>query len=176
MNQLFLILFTFSMMNPVTLVDFSSGSSLSQWVIINDGVMGGKSQSKIYLNDAGNAVFSGDVSLENYGGFASVRYQFEQIPIAGYENIILYLKGDGKKYQFRVKAELSDRHSYISYFETSGEWQQIEIPLNKMFASFRGQKLNIPDFAAETIAEISVLIGNETAESFALEINKIELK
>jgi NADH dehydrogenase [ubiquinone] 1 alpha subcomplex assembly factor 1 len=71
---------------------------------------------------------------------------------------------------------LSDRHSYISYFETSGEWQQIEIPLNKMFASFRGQKLNIPDFAAETIAEISVLIGNETAESFALEISKIELK
>lgn len=176
MKLLSLLFSLFLMMNTIILVDFNSQSDLSGWQIVNDGVMGGKSRSTFRLNEAGNALFSGDVSLENYGGFASVRYQFEKLKIEDSDTIVLHLKGDGKRYQFRVKSNWSDRHSYIAYFETNKEWQQIEIPLREMYPSFRGQKLKISNFAAEKMAEMSFLIGNGEQESFVLEIKKIELK
>ena len=55
------------------LFDFDSEEKSGQWYIVNDGVMGGISESEITLNDDGTATFRGDVSLENNGGFASVR-------------------------------------------------------------------------------------------------------
>ena len=42
------------------------------WRSINDGVMGGLSSGGMRLED-GIAVFSGTLSLENNGGFSSVR-------------------------------------------------------------------------------------------------------
>ncbi|MFN4198010.1 MAG: CIA30 family protein, partial [Flavobacterium sp.] len=52
----------------------------------------------------------------------------------------------------------------------------IEIPLNRMYPSFRGRTLNLPNFEANTIEEIAFLIGNKKNESFTLLIDKIELK
>ena len=164
------------MMNSSVIVDFNSQSDLSGWQVVNDGVMGGKSRSTFQLNEAGNAVFSGDVSLKNFGGFASVRYQFENFQIEDSDTAVLHLKGDGKRYQFRVKSNSRDRHSYIAYFETNKEWQQIKIPLREMYASFRGQRLNMPTFDAEKMAEMSFLIGNGEEELFELMIAKIVLK
>ena len=56
------------------LFDFSKDSDLSDWTIVNDGVMGGVSQSDLIINADGNGLFSGKVSLDYNGGFASVRY------------------------------------------------------------------------------------------------------
>lgn len=96
--------------------------------------------------------------------------------ISGYEKAIIRLKGDGKEYQFRIKANLNERASFINTFKTSGEWQVIEIPLNKMEPTYRGNKLNQPNFSANQIQEIRFMIGNGKAESFKLEIDKIELQ
>ncbi len=164
------------MMNSKVIVDFNSQTDLVGWQVLNDGVMGGKSRSTFQLNESGNAVFSGDVSLKNFGGFASVRYKFENLKIEDSDTIVLHLKGDGKRYQFRVKSNSRDRHSYIAYFETNKKWQQIKIPLREMYASFRGQRLNMPAFDAENMAEMSFLIGNGEEESFVLEIKKIEIQ
>lgn len=37
--------------------------------------MGGKSSGDFYINESGNGVFEGFVSLANNGGFSSVRYR-----------------------------------------------------------------------------------------------------
>ena len=52
-----------------TIVDFTVNSKLYSWAIVNDVVMGGKSTSTISINTEGNAVFKGEVSLENNGGY-----------------------------------------------------------------------------------------------------------
>lgn len=52
---------------------FDTPASTQNWQPINDGVMGGISSSQIRFDLAGHAVFEGVVSLENNGGFASVR-------------------------------------------------------------------------------------------------------
>lgn len=163
-------------MGKLLLFDFSSTDDWSGWEVENDVVMGGNSSSKLERSVEGNAVFKGTISLENNGGFASVQYHFAPKNIKGYEKALIVLKGDGKDYQFRIKSSLKDRASYIYTFKTTGDWQTVEVPLQKMEPVYRGKKLNLPNFSANEIQEIRFLIGNKKAEDFRLEIDKIELR
>ena len=111
--------------------------------------------------------------MENNGGFSAVRYYFPQKETTGFSKFVIRLKGDGKQYQFRVKAKQDEYFDYILLFATTGEWQTIELPFDKMVASFRGQLLNRPPFSGTSMLEIGFLIGNKKAESFALELDEI---
>ena len=157
------------------LFDFNKNADLSNWAIVDDVVMGGRSDGYMEINPEGHAVFYGEVSLENNGGFSSVRYRFTEKNIAAYSHIKIRLKGDGKRYQFRVKSDQNDRHAYIYHFQTSGGWQTITIPLSEMAPQFRGRKLNMPNYPAETLAQLAFLIANKKAENFKLEIDNIVL-
>ena len=168
-----LLLFT---MNSHTLFDFTKNADIDAWRIVNDGVMGGLSKSSFALNTEGHGVFSGTVSLENNGGFASVRYRPKKTKVTDYEKVVIRLKGDGKAYQFRIKDDLGHRYSYIGSCTTSGDWQEIEIKLNTMYPAFRGRKLDIPNFSEAAIEEIAFLIGNKKNEDFELTLDKIELQ
>lgn len=158
------------------LFDFNNDRDLSGWYVVDDGVMGGRSAGNLEINEDGNGIFFGDVSLENNGGFSSIRYRFEQRDISPHQLCKIRLKGDGKRYQFRVKTDKYDRHSYIFHFETSGEWQTIQIPLAEMYPAFRGRKLNMVNYPAHQLEELSFMIGNKKAESFKLELDWIELE
>ena len=163
-------------MNPIIIFDFSTKSDLNNWQVVNDGVMGGTSRSKFYLNSEGHGCFDGTVSLENNGGFCSVRYEFTRIALDINKIICLRIKGDGKDYQFRVKTKKSDAHSYIYPFRTSGEWQNIEIPVTDFYPSFRGRKLDIPNYDGSNLEQIAFLIGNKKEENFQLLLDRTEVK
>lgn len=146
------------------------------WKTVDDDVMGGRSQSKFTTDEKGHGVFYGVVSLENNGGFSSVRYRFDKVSITSYTKAFLRVKGDGKQYQFRVKSSKSESHSYKYYFDTDKSWQVIEIPLKMMEPTWRGMKPNLPNYPVETISELGFLIGNKKAEKFDLKIDKIWLE
>jgi hypothetical protein len=77
----------------------------------------------------------------------------------------------------KVSLENNDDYfSYITTFKTSGKWETVELPLNEMVPSFRGRKLDLPNYNGNTIVELTFLIGNNKAESFALELQKAFLK
>lgn len=156
--------------------DFSENSSIHNWKIVNDGVMGGVSKASIKLNAAGHAEFKGTVSTANNGGFASVRYRFNKKDISGKKTIKIYLRGDSKSYQFRVKFKSSDYYSYITTFSTSNNWESIKIDLKDLYPAFRGYKLNQSNFNSSSFEEIAFLIGNKKNEPFKLEIDKIEIE
>ncbi len=160
----------------MVIFDFNKESDLVNWMVVDDVVMGGRSAGEFNINEAGNAVFRGKVSLENNGGFSSVRYRFKEKEAENYSKFVIRLKGDGKGYQFRAKSDQYDRHSYIYNFQTTGDWQTIEIPMNEMYPGFRGMKLNMPNFPAKKMEEIAFLISNKKAESFKLEIDWIGLE
>jgi hypothetical protein len=163
-------------MSPTIIYDFQKDATTANWRVVDDGVMGGLSQGKLKIDAEGNGEYSGTVSTENNGGFSSLRYRFNAIEASEEQNIVLRIKGDGKKYQFRVKDKVNQYHSYIYEFQTTGEWQTIKIPLAEMYPSFRGRKLNIPNFNHSQIEEIAFLIGNKKAESFELVIDQIEVE
>lgn len=156
--------------------DFNKTSNIGKWLIVDDVVMGGKSSGTFSLDTNGHGVFAGVISLENNGGFSSVRYSMEKNIEKKQTKIRIRLKGDGKQYQFRIKSNSKDYYSYITSFNTSGEWQEIVIPLKDMYPSFRGRKLDRPNFSKSKIEEIAFLIGNKKQETFVLHLDKIALE
>jgi len=156
--------------------DFNINNNIFNWRTMNDAVMGGKSKSAFYLNEEGKGVFKGVISTKNNGGFSFLRYRFEKLNILGFKKVIIKLKGDGKGYQFRVKTSKNDQHSYTSFFQTSGEWQTMEINLSELLPVFRGIKLKMPNFSEGQFEEIGFLIGNKINEKFELVIDRITLE
>jgi hypothetical protein len=149
--------------------------SADDWYLVNDVVMGGRSNGHFQLSEQGHGIFSGQVSLENNGGFSSIRHDLKTQAIDPKGSIVIRLKGDGKRYQFRIKANKDDYYSYLHYFETSGEWEEIKLDLADFYPSFRGRKLAKPNFDQGQIEQISFLIANYRAETFRLEIDRISL-
>ncbi|WP_245892026.1 CIA30 family protein [Polaribacter glomeratus] len=176
MKYILFILILFSLMSSKIIFDFNKKSNLQNWVIVDDVVMGGESSGSFKLNEDGFGVFQGRISLDNNGGFSSLRYRFQKIAIDDNTQIVIKLKGDGKNYQFRIKSNSGDYYSYILPFSTSGEWQEIKIPLKEMYPSFRGRRLDQPNFSDDAIEEVTFLIGNKKNENFKLLLDTIELK
>jgi len=171
---LFILLIT--TMQTATIFDFNKKADITNWTIVDDVVMGGRSSGNFYLNKEGNGVFEGRVSLENNGGFSSLRYDFDEISTKPYSKIVIKVKGDGKSYQFRVKSKSADYYSYVTSFDSSKDWETIEVSLADMYPAFRGRNLDMPNYDKESIEEIAFLIGNNKAETFKLEIESIVLK
>lgn len=153
--------------------DFSRESNIKDWYVVDDRVMGGRSQGSMVLSAEGHGIFDGRVSLENNGGFSSVRYQNEGITSEAYSKFRIRLKGDGKNYQFRVRSHLREYQSYVYEFSTSGDWQVVDIPFREMYPSWRGMKQDMPNYPGKVAREFSFLISNKVKENFRLEIDRI---
>ena len=162
--------------NALSIFDAKQEGGCSVWYVVDDGVMGGLSRGRLTNSDDGYCLFSGYVTTDNNGGFSSIRYSFDKKTVSEYKQIVFKIKGDGKMYQFRIKDNSRERYSYISSFETSGDWETVKIPLNAFYPSFRGYRLDIPNFSGNYMEEVAILIGNKVKESFALEIEKIYLE
>jgi NADH dehydrogenase [ubiquinone] 1 alpha subcomplex assembly factor 1 len=155
---------------------FEKGLNLSGWEVEDDIVMGGRSRGRLEINEAGNAVFTGRISLDNDGGFSSIQYTFDPVAVSKYTTLVLGLKGDGKPYQVRVESERRARHAYTAGFQTSGDWETIEIPFASMVAIRHGDRLDLPNYPGQQLSRIQILFGNGAAESFELEIDRLWLK
>jgi hypothetical protein len=128
------------------LFDFSQSIDIQNiWGALDDVVMGGVSDSSIRVGD-GVAIFSGRVSTENSGGFASVRTRnFEPaIDLSGYTGIELTVKGDGNRYKFLVRDDDSwDSVGYSHSFDTvSNEWGTVQIPFASLIPVFRAKTVS----------------------------------
>ncbi|MEJ6794458.1 MAG: CIA30 family protein [Flavobacteriales bacterium] len=176
MKLLIFFIALFMSVNTSSIFDFKSNSDIQNWFVVNDDVMGGRSTSTFTIDKDGFGAFQGTISLQNNGGFSSVRYRFDSQEVKDDSKIVIRLRGDGKAYQFRIKPNTTTYFSYIYNFETSGEWQEIEIPVKEMYPSFRGRRLNKSNFSDDKIKELAFLIGNKKEETFKLLIDKIELK
>jgi NADH dehydrogenase [ubiquinone] 1 alpha subcomplex assembly factor 1 len=156
-----------------SIYSFTTQNSVSEWRIVNDGVMGGISKSSLLLTSSGHGKFAGHVSLANNGGFASIQLNKKIGLTLENKLILLRVKGDGKQYEFRIKAKTSQNASYVHPFSTSGEWQLIKLPLAQFYPQFFGRILDSPNFNFQTIEQLSFLIANKREEDFELLIDFI---
>lgn len=163
------------MIQSQLIFDFDRNTNPNDWRIIDDVVMGGRSNGQFTIDSDGNGVFSGVVSLDNNGGFSSVRYQCNKINTTKNSQVTIRLKGDGKEYQFRIKDDRNAYYSYINSFKTTGEWENIVIHLKDLYPSFRGRTLDAPNYSADSFEEIVFLIGNKKNEPFKLILDRIDL-
>jgi monofunctional biosynthetic peptidoglycan transglycosylase len=163
--------------NERVLFDFQKSGNLNNWRIVNDGVMGGLSQSEFTLTSSNTAIFKGTVSLENNGGFSSVRTIPRSYKLQDYRGIIIRCKGDGKNYQFRIWTnDRFDGMSYMYRYKSVREkWIIIRVPFDECIPVFRGRILdNVNPINPKEIQQIGFLIADKQPGRFKLEIDWIK--
>ena len=168
--------------NPVsmkTLFDFSSSGNEPQWVAVNDGVMGGLSAGGPRIAD-GVLHFSGTLSLENNGGFSSVRTIRWTSDLREYKAVVLRVRGDGRTYQLRISTDARFRGSPVSYgmeFATrADEWVEVRLPFTELKPTWRGRKLEGPPLDLAKVEEIGLLIGDNREGPFSMEVDWMKLQ
>ena len=135
----------------------------SLWGAVDDVVMGGVSESGI-RQISGAALFEGNVSTANSGGFASVRTRplDQPLDLSAYEGIELRVRGDGNRYKFILRGD--DRWDGISYcysFDTVYNiWITVRIPFAELIPNFRTKTINTGEpFPAQTVTAFQLMLS-----------------
>ncbi len=184
--KVFLVLINYLMIMPqaeetnlkLTFADFTDQEVRSQWGVTNDDVMGGVSTSKISHSEENALIFSGEVSLENNGGFASFRSPIDDYDFSGYEGFLLKIKGDGKTYNLSFKPTKNfTGYNYTQKFQTDkNSWQIVKLPFKDFKLKYYGKEISSfkpPD--KSNIKQISIIISDKQQGSFRIEIERIGL-
>lgn len=152
-------------------MDFTNPKTMRDCWVVNDGVMGGISQSTL-RQDTQGMYFEDLVSLENNGGFASMRSSV-QFP-TGTQVLELLTKGDGKQYKLVLRTALAPQVSYTADFIAEPIWQTHQFNLNQFKSTFRGQAISAPTLSFADVIEFGILISNNQAGRFAIQLKTLQ--
>jgi hypothetical protein len=157
------------------LTDFTSGSPDFGWYILNDNVMGGRSEGTFEERE-GRLQFSGSTNT-NGGGFSSVRTEAMQLDLSTYSGIRLHIKGDGRRYTWRLTTTARWRGRPVSYwadFDTAdGEWTTADIPFASFVPKFRGYRLDGPPLDPSQITGMGLMIYDNRDGPFELLLDSV---
>jgi len=158
-------------------IAFRDPAQVLGWTPVNDRVMGGLSTSQATAKAEGMA-FSGVVSLDNNGGFASIRALPREYGLAGAIALVLRVRGDGKTYKFGIRTDDAyDGVQYQARFATkSGEWQDIRLPIHEFQPTFRGRMVQAPTLDPVRIRVFGLLISDRQAGPFRLVVESIQVQ
>jgi NADH dehydrogenase [ubiquinone] 1 alpha subcomplex assembly factor 1 len=147
------------------------------WYTVNDDVMGGVSTSTVSIDpEAQRLTFSGNLSLEKNGGFASIRSRWTAYDLGPYDGIALHVRGDGNIYRFRIRTEDSGPEiSYTALFETEvNAWQEIYIPFSEMTPLYRGRVIDgVGPLDPTAIRSFGLMLADGHQGDFLLEVDWI---
>lgn len=161
------------------LFDFGDGCAVEGWHAIDDRVMGGASRSRLRHDPAGHAVFEGEVSLAQNGGFASVRCEAGPLGMHGAVDCVIEARGDGRDFKLSLFTDDAfDSPNYQAEFTPSeDEWNAIRLPLQAFRAAFRGRELpGSPAIDLARIRQVGLMTAGRQAGNFALDLRSIRLE
>ena len=160
------------------LFDFTRSDALSDWSAIDDAVMGGLSCSRLAHSSDGHALFEGEVSLANNGGFASVRCRPLPLGQAGATACSIEVMGDGRRYKLNLRTEDTfDGVNYQQCFDPpAGEWARIRLSIADFAPTWRGRPVPAaPPLDAAHLRQVGLMIADRQAGRFRLAIRSIAL-
>ncbi len=156
-------------------LEFDSGTQ--GWQTVLDGVMGGLSTGRIEAGNGGTLRFSGELSLENNGGFSQIRTSVPEGRFAGARGLLLRVKGDGRTYQCDLRSSqlrLMAGGYQRTFATVAGEWTEIELPLGEFVANSFGRRVrNAPELDPATIESVGITLADKKEGPFAIEIDWI---
>jgi monofunctional biosynthetic peptidoglycan transglycosylase len=147
---------------------------LQPWLAVNDGVMGGVSAGR--MSETANGLsFEGVLSLENNGGFASVRRRVGA-DCSMASGVRIRVRGDGRRYQLRFRQDRRfDGIAWRAFFDTHNAWQTVSLDFDEFEPVFRGRR--VPEagpLQAENVSQIGFMLADGNPGPFRLEIESIE--
>ena len=171
---LLVVSFSTSLFGDIRLSKQNGKLSKLNWKVVNDTVMGGRSSSR-WTSNSSALIFEGNLSLENNGGFASIRCELKNNDLSNEDGIYLKVKGDGRKYQFRIQSKVSRWANYSNEFKTKKDLvQTFYLPFKDFKPSWRGRRLNnLPTLKGGDVVGIGFLLGDKIQGKFKLEIIEV---
>ena len=160
------------------LIDFEDASP-GAWTTVNDGVMGGRSQGGLRIQD-GVLVFTGTTNTDG-GGFSSIRAETGALDLRGYDGIRLRVRADGRRYTVRLTTSAnrgSDQPAYWADFETTtrADGEVIDVPFKRFWPQWRGRRLEGPKLDVGKIDGLGLMIYDERDGPFRLEVDCIGIR
>jgi tRNA(adenine34) deaminase len=159
-----------------TLFDFTDAEG---WHNVNDDVMGGISEGRCNISDRQTLEFFGNISLENKGGFASVRTVAQELGLALGDTLIVKVRGDGREYSLNLYLKKSKvAFAYRATLPTTKEdWLELKLPL----ASFEANSFGKPVRGAgpvdpTEINALGFLLSDKQAGPFKLDVAWIRVE
>jgi len=166
------------------LTDFDKPEDAERWVIVNDGVMGGRSAGFVEFADSAMR-FSGEVVTAG-GGFTSVRLRTIGDELIGTNRIVLRVRSDDRTYSVTFNdapgtrrriahgADISSDGTTDVTTEADGGWSTVEVLYDDLRATVFGQPVDAPAFDPEQVSEIGIIISDGVDGPFALEVDWID--
>lgn len=152
-------------------MDFTNPNTMENFQIVNDGVMGGVSQSSL-RHDSEGMFFEGQLSLENNGGFASIR---SSVRFPDRTQLIeLIAKGDNKRYKVILRTELATKVTYSAEFIAEPTWKSYQFNASQFRSTFRGQTIQAPALSFSDVVEFGILISDKQTGKFAIQLKTLQ--
>lgn len=155
------------------ILDFTDALTANIWEAIDDRIMGGCSQSQPEYIDNCGLRFSGTVSLDNNGGFASIRSRSNNFDLSQFSGIKVRLRGDGKSYKLSLRTDLFfDGVSYQTTFTTlKDSWQEIVLPFKAFTPTHHGISLTtVAPMDTASVRSFGFFIADLQAGPFQLDV------
>ena len=160
------------------LTDFADDDGA--WVIVNDGVMGGRSNGMVEIADS-TMRFTGTVVTQG-GGFTSVRYQLGGTDLAGTQRAEMRVRSDQRTYglTFEDASQLGGRSvSHRADLATDGPvdadgWQIVTVAYDELRPSVFGEPVEAAPFDPDQASEIGIIIDDGVDGDFTLDVDWID--
>ena len=157
-----------------TLDDFGENQTAGTWTSVNDGVMGGLSKGSPKVSKQRNLIFKGNISLENNGGFSSIRTQGKRMDLSAYDGIEIKVKGDGRMYYLTTRSSGRRMLAFWSPIQPpKDEWTVIRIPFDSFYATYMGRKMPVMKLNTKKITSVGLMLYDKKSGPFAIEAEYI---
>ncbi|MGB8854334.1 MAG: CIA30 family protein [Pirellulales bacterium] len=160
-------------------LDFAGPDTAQKWQAVNDGVMGGVSDGRYRITDEKTLEFSGTLSLENNGGFASVRTKPTELGIKAGDTIVLRVKGDGREYVLNLYTK--SRRMAFSYRAplptTKDKWTEVRIPLEDFIPTAFGRRVQgMGPVEPDQINGLGFMLSDKKPGKFQMQVEWVKVE
>jgi len=156
---------------------FTGADAARSWQAVNDGVMGGVSDGRFRITADKTLEFFGTLSLENNGGFASVRTKPMDLDIGSGDSLVVRLKGDGREYVLNLYTK--SRQTAFSYRTplptVKDEWSEVRVPLREFIPTAFGRRVEgMGPIEPAQISGLGFMLSDKKPGAFKLEVEWVK--
>jgi monofunctional biosynthetic peptidoglycan transglycosylase len=160
-------------------LDFAGPEAAQKWQAVNDGVMGGVSDGRFKITDEGTLEFFGTLSLENNGGFASVRTKPTELDIKMGDTIVVRVKGDGREYVLNLYTK--SRRMAFSYRAPlptkKDEWTEVKVPLEDLVPTAFGRRVQgMGQVEPSQINGLGFMLADKKPGKFQMQVEWVKVE
>jgi hypothetical protein len=174
-----LTFFLFFFYSTDLVIDFGTSNGKNKdWILISDNIMGGVSKSKLeYLDNS--FLLTGTISLDNYGGFSSIKTKYENFDLTDYQGVKIRFKSSNQKFAFTLEESKNwTLPNFKGDFNSTKEntWEVITIYF-KDFKEYQvgeptGNKLKTSNL--KNVVRLGIITTDKKEGSFSIEVDYVE--